>query len=137
MCLGGELFKGDQIICQEMLQACGDDDTLKKLERLHPAGNPILNRESWPDDDEVRAFWASDEGRAKIDKFLSVDSIRQWFRRRPALGAPDIDGWQGREHIAFMLKTPGGFHPPTTEHLLVGRRLYLKRVAAPPPAYSL
>ena len=72
--------------------------------RDHPAGNPILNRESWPDDDEVRAFWASDEGRAKIDKFLSVDSIRQWFRQRPALGAPDIDGWQGREHIAFMLK---------------------------------
>ena len=87
-----------------MLQACGDDDTLKKLERLHPAGNPILDRESWPDDDELRAFWASDEGKAKIDKFLSVDSIRQWFRQRPALGAPDLDGWQGREHIAFMLK---------------------------------
>ena len=31
---------------------------------------------------EPIAFWASDEGKAKIEKFLSVDSIRQWFRQR-------------------------------------------------------
>ena len=35
------------------------------------------------------------EWTAKKDKFLRTDSIRQWFRQRPALGAPDIDGWQG------------------------------------------
>ena len=28
--------------------------------------------------------------------------IRQYFRRRPPLGAPDIDGWRGREHMAWM-----------------------------------
>ena len=33
----------------------------------------------------------------------SVDKIREYFRRRPAVGAPDIDGWQGREHVAFIL----------------------------------
>ena len=36
-----------------------------------------------------------------------------------------------------QLSTEGRCSRPTTEHLSVGRRLYLKRVAAPPPAYSL
>ena len=89
--LAGNYTKANQIICQEMLQACGDADTLNKLQRLHPAGNLNLDREFWPDADELRAFWVSDEGTAKLNKFLSVDSIRQWFRQRPALGAPDID----------------------------------------------
>ena len=75
---------------------------------------------SWPDADELRAFWASDEGQAKIGKFLSVESIRQWFRRRPALGAPGIDGWQGREHIAFMLKdNDEDFHMLFRNHLIL------------------
>ena len=68
----------------------------------------------------MRAFWASDEGTAKKDKFLSVDSIRQWFRQRPALGAPDIDGWQGRKHIAFMLKdNDEDFHTLFRNHLIL------------------
>ena len=33
-----------------------------------------------------------------------------------------------------QLSTVGGCSRPTTENLSVGRRLYLKRVAAPPPA---
>ena len=54
--LAGNYSKANKIICQEMLQACGDDDTLKKLERLHPAGNPILDREFWPDERIYHAF---------------------------------------------------------------------------------
>ena len=117
--MAGNYSKANQIICQEMLQACSKD-TIKMLQRLHPAGNLNLDREFWPDADELRAFWASDEGQAKLDKFLSVDSIRQWFRQRPALGAPDIDGWQGREHIAFMLKdNDEDFHMLFRNHLIL------------------
>ena len=70
--LAGNYTKANQIICQEMLQACGDDNTLNKLQRLHPAGNLNLDREYWPDADELRAFWDSDEGLAKLNKILSV-----------------------------------------------------------------
>ena len=98
----GNYSKANQVICQEMLHAC-DDDTLEKLRRLHPVGDLNFDREFWPGHEETRAYWSSEEGEEKLDKFLSVEKIREYFRQRPALGSPDIDGWQGREHVAFML----------------------------------
>ena len=78
------------------------------------------NREHWPDTDEVRALWDSEEGQAKLEKHLSVEKIREYFRQRPALGAPDIDGWQAREHIAAMLMDKDEeFHLLFRKHLIL------------------
>ena len=98
----GNLSKANKIICQELLQACADD-TIDKLRLLHPQGDLNFNREHWPSRDETRAFWAEERGLEIIEQHFSIDKIRKYFQRRPALGAPDIDGWRGREHIARLL----------------------------------
>ena len=36
------------------------------------------------------------------DKHFSVKKIRQYFRNRKPLASPDVDGWRGREHLAWM-----------------------------------
>jgi len=99
----GNYSKANQVICQEMLHACSDD-TLEKLRRLHPEGDLNFDREFWPDHEELRAYWWSEEGEEKLDKFLSVKKIQEYFRQRPTLGAPDIDGWQGRVSDMLLMR---------------------------------
>jgi len=65
----GNYSTANQTICQEMLHACADD-TIDKLKRLHPEGELNFDRARWPDADEVRAFWNSEEGQEKLEKFL-------------------------------------------------------------------
>ena len=33
-----------------------------------------------------------------------LSKIRKYFRTRPALGAADIDGWRGREHVFYLFQ---------------------------------
>ena len=97
----GNLSQANKIICQELLQACADD-TIDKLRLLHPHGYLDFNRDPWPSREDTRAFWAEERGQEIIEQHFSVEKIRKYFQRRPALGAPDIDGWCGREHIAKL-----------------------------------
>ena len=57
-----------------MLPAC-DDKTLPQVQELHPAGDLNFNRQLWPDEDELRNYWAS-EGRQVLDTHFSVKKIR-------------------------------------------------------------
>ena len=115
----GNFSKANQVICNEALHAC-DGDTLDKLKNLHPVGDLNFDRTFWPSVDEMQDYWESEHGREIMDNFLSVKKIREYFRRRPPLGAPDIDGWRGREHIAFMLMDDDeDFHELFRTHLIL------------------
>ena len=55
-----------------------------------------------------------------IERHFSVEKIRKYFQSRPALGAPDVDGWRGREHIARLLtKKDSDFHLLFRKHLIL------------------
>ena len=42
------------------------------------------------------------KGTALRNKFFSVTKVRKYFRTFQALGAADIDGWRGREHVLYL-----------------------------------
>ena len=46
--------------------------------------------------------WESADGRDIIEEAFRVSHVRTHFRTRPALGAPDPDGWRGREHVSWL-----------------------------------
>lgn len=115
----GNLSKANKVICQELLHACGSD-TVEKLRLLHPDGDLTFEREFWPSPEASRAHWRSEQGQSFLQEHLSVAKIRNYFRRWPALGAPDIDGWRGREHLAFMfLNDDHDFHARVRHHLIL------------------
>jgi len=43
-----------------------------------------------------------EEGKALRNKIFSVTKVGKYFRNCQALGATDIDGWRGREHILYL-----------------------------------
>ena len=51
----GNLSKSNEIICQELLQACADD-TVDKLRLLHPQGDLNSNRGHWPSREDTTGF---------------------------------------------------------------------------------
>jgi hypothetical protein len=88
-------------VCQEQIAAC-NDDTIQKLRELHPAQPLALNLEHLPLPAELEEFWESEDGRAILNKWFSVTTIRKYFCTPPALGAADIDGQRGREIVAYL-----------------------------------
>ena len=85
-----------------MIPACSDD-TVEKLRDLHPEKSLNLNLENLPTPESLNAFWDGEEGTALRNKLFSVTKVRKHFRNCQALGATDIDGWRGREHILYLL----------------------------------
>ena len=83
-----------------MIPACSDD-TIEKLPDLHPERSLNLNLEKLPAPESLNAFWDG-EGTALRNKIFSVTKVREYFRNCQALGATDIDGWRGREHIIYL-----------------------------------
>jgi len=76
--------------CRQSFQGQQDHlDTIHKLRLLHPHGDLDFNRDSWPSREDSRAFWADERGLEIIEQHFSVEKIRKYFQRRPALGAPD------------------------------------------------
>jgi hypothetical protein len=59
-----------------------------------------LNLENLPT--TLNAFWDVEEGKALRNKIFSVTKVGKYFRNSQALGATDIDGWRGREHILYL-----------------------------------
>jgi hypothetical protein len=49
-------------------------------------------------------FWGGKDGRTIGHKCFRVTKNRKYFRTRQALGAADIDGWRGREHVLYLFK---------------------------------
>jgi len=99
----GNVSKACKIVCQEMIPACSDD-TVEKLRDLHPERSLNLNLENLPAPESLNAFWDG-EGTALRNKFFIVTKVRKYFRNCQALGATDIDGWRGCEHILYCLRT--------------------------------
>ena len=77
-------------------------NTPPQLQALHPPGDLNFNRQFWPEEQAIRDYWASAEGQEVVDKHFSLKKIRQYFRNRKPLAAADVDGWRGREHLAWM-----------------------------------
>ena len=69
----------------------------------HPEGELEYNKEFRPSLQQEADFWESEEGRNLLLDAFSIRDTRAYFRRRPALGgAPDPDGWRGREHASHF-----------------------------------
>jgi hypothetical protein len=97
----GNFSKVCKIVRQEMIPACSDD-TVEKLRDLHPERSLNLNMEKLPTPESLNAFWNGEEGTALRNKIFSVTKVRKYIRNCQALGAPDIDGWRGREHVLYL-----------------------------------
>jgi hypothetical protein len=85
----------------DMIPACSDD-TIKKLRDLHPERSLDLNQANLTTPESLTAFWDSEDGLALKNKWFSVKRVRKYFRNCKALGAADIDGWRGREHVNYL-----------------------------------
>ena len=99
----GNLSEACKIVCQEQIAAC-NDDTIQQLRDLHPERSLDLDLQHLPTPAELEDFWESEDGRAITNKWFSLAKIRKYFRTRPALGAADIDGWRGREHVSYLFQ---------------------------------
>ena len=88
---------------KEQIPAC-NDDTVQKLQDLHPTRSSDLNLDNLSSLASRQRFWDGEEGLTIKRKWFSVSKVRKYFRTRPALGAADIDGWRGREHVRYLLQ---------------------------------
>ena len=95
----GNLSKACKIVCKEQIPAC-NDDTVQKLQDLHPTRSLDLHLDNMPPLASRQQFWDLNIKR----KWFSVSKARKYFRTRPALGAADIDGWRGREHVRYLFQ---------------------------------
>ena len=83
-----------------------DPANIDTLRAKHPAPtHPDLDPTKlscivWPNPDELRSHWRSQEGTDYIRKWFSTDKIAQYLRTRSPVCAADIDGWKAREIIA-------------------------------------
>ena len=97
-----------QATCQKLRKRCTRSlpavtaDTVDKLRLLHPEGELEYNKEFMPSLQQEVDFWESEEGRNLLLDAFSLRDTRSYFRKRPALGAPDPDGWRGREHASHF-----------------------------------
>ena len=86
-------------MCKEQIPAC-NDDTVQQLQDLHPTRSLDLHLDNMPPLASRQQFWDLNIKR----KWFSVSKARKYFRTRPALGAADIDGWRGREHVRYLFQ---------------------------------
>ena len=97
----GNLTKSNSVITKELIPAI-DDTTVVKLAEKHPERPLTFHDRYWPDDEDAKAFWGSQEGVDALRTKFSTSNIRKWVRSRRPCGAPDADGWR-TEHLLFML----------------------------------
>jgi hypothetical protein len=95
-------------------------DTVDKLRLLYPEGELEYNKEFRPSPQQEADFWESEEGRNLLLDAFSLRDTRSYFRKRPALRAPDPDGWRGREHASqFFLNDDAEAQQRIIKHLIV------------------
>ena len=97
----GNLSKAATVLYKASVPAC-NEDTVERLRDLHPPGPLDFNKDFYPSTQQSAEFWESEDGRNIIEQAFSISNVRTHFRTRPALGAPDPDGWRGREHISWL-----------------------------------
>jgi hypothetical protein len=97
----GNLSKTAKTLYQESLPAV-TVDTVDKLRLLHPEGDLDYNKEFRLSPQQEADFWESEAGRILLSDAFNLRDTRSYFRKRPALGAPDPDGWRGREHASHL-----------------------------------
>ena len=90
-------------MCKDQIPAC-NDDIVKTLQDPHPTRSLDLNLDNLHMLDSRLRFWAEKEGIIIRQKWFSVSKVRKYFRTRPALGAADIVGWRGREHVLYLFQ---------------------------------
>ncbi len=94
----GNLSKAAATLYKSSLPACSPD-TVDKLHMLHPEGDLDYPKDSRPSPQQEADFWESEEGGNLLGDTFSIRSVLAYLRKCPALGAPDPDGWRGREHV--------------------------------------
>ena len=115
-----------QATCQKLRKRCTRSlpavtvDTVDKLRLLHPEGELEYNKEFRPSPQQEADFWESEEGRNLLIDVFSLRDTRSYFRKRPALGAPDPDGCRGREHASHcFLNDDAEAQQRIIKHLIV------------------
>ena len=86
------------MLYKSSLPACSAD-TVDKLRMLHPEGNLDYPKDARPSLQQEAEFWEGEEGRNLLGDTFSIRNVSAYLRKSPALGAPDPDGWRGREHV--------------------------------------
>ena len=114
----GNLSKAAETLYKEDLPAC-TPDTVDKLRALHPEGELNYNKQFRPTREHEAEFWESEEGRNLMLDALSLRETKAYFRKCPALGAPDPDGWRGREHASFFQNDDADAQQRIIDHLIV------------------
>ena len=66
---------------------------------LHPEGNLDYPKDARPSLQQEAEFWVGEEGRILLGDTFSIRNVCAYLRKCPALGAPDPDGWRGRDHV--------------------------------------
>ena len=95
------MSKAAKTLYKEDLPAC-TPDTLDKLRALHPEGELNYSKQFRPSHEQEAVSWESEHGRNLMLDAFSLRDTRAYFRKRPALDAPDPDGWRGREHASYF-----------------------------------
>jgi hypothetical protein len=114
----GNLSNAAKTLYQESLPAVTADN-VDKLRLLHPEGELEYNKEFRPSLQQEVGFWESEEGRNLLLDAFSLCDTRAYIRRRPALGAPDPDGWRGQEHAShFFLNDDAEAQQRIIKHLM-------------------
>ena len=115
------MFKTAKTLYKESPPAC-TAATVDKIRLLHPEGELGCNKEFRPSPQQKADFWESEEGRYLLLDVFQCDT-RAYFRKRPPLGAPDPDGWRGREHVShFFLNDDAEAQQRIIKYLLMQRQ---------------
>ncbi len=77
-------------------------ETVERLRLLHPEGDLDYPKDSRPPTQQEADFWENEVGKNLLTDVFSVRNVGAYFRSASPLGAPDPDGWQGREHISHL-----------------------------------
>jgi len=97
----GNLSKAAATLYKISPPAC-NAETVERLRLLHPEGDLDYPKDSRPSAQQEADFWESEVGTKLLTDVFSVRNVGAYFRSASPLGAPDPDGWRGREHISHL-----------------------------------
>ena len=97
----GNLSKAAATLYKTSPPAC-NTETVERLRILHPEGDLDYPKDSRPSAQQEADFWESEDGTKLLTDVFSVRNVGAYFRSASPLGAPDPDGWRGREHISHL-----------------------------------
>jgi hypothetical protein len=115
----GNLSKASATLYKTSPPAC-NAETVERLRLLHPEGDLDYPKDSRPSTQKETDFWESEIGTNLLSDVFSVRNVGAYFRNASPLGAPDPDGWRGREHISpLFLNDDTDAQERMIKHLIV------------------